>query len=93
MVTMVSQLQVPDGVLFQDLKGEAVILNTNDGQYYGLDEVGTRMWNLLAEHGQLEPVVQVMLAEYNVPEEKLRGDLLGLAEKLLEKGLLHEAEA
>ena len=32
-----------------DLAGEAVILNLKSGQYFGLNEVGTRIWNLIQE--------------------------------------------
>ena len=31
------------------LEGEAVILDTTDGVYYGLDRVGARVWELLQE--------------------------------------------
>ena len=91
MVTMQSTVQVPEGVLFQDLNNEAVILNTVNGQYYGLDPVGARMWQLVAQHDQLEPVLSALCTEYKASEETLRNDLLGLVEKLVEKKLLVEA--
>lgn len=83
-----STLQIPKDVLFRQVTGEAVLLNPATNQYYYLDEVGTRMWLLLTEHGQLEPVVQVLLQEYAVEENQLRRDLNSLVDKLLELGLL-----
>ena len=38
---------VPKDVLFQDLGEEVVLLEVESGQYYGLNEVGARMWSLL----------------------------------------------
>jgi hypothetical protein len=85
---LASRITIPDDVLFRDLEGEAVILSTESGKYYGLDEVGTRMWNLLSQHGQVEPVYQALLAEYDVPEDRLQQDLLDLVDKLAAEGLL-----
>jgi hypothetical protein len=88
MATLQSRVHIPENVLFHDLGGESVLLNLDSGKYYGLDPVGTQMWNLLAERGQVEPVYQAMLDEYEVSEDKLQTDLLELVERLAEQGLL-----
>ena len=69
-----------------------MLLNVKTGVYYGLDEVGTRMWSLLAEHGEVEKACRVLLEEYDVTEDRLRADLLGLIERLREKGLVRVYE-
>jgi hypothetical protein len=88
MATLKSTIQIPEDVYFRDLDGEAIILNTESGKYYGLDEVGTRMWHLLAEHGRVEPAYQALLAEYEVDEERLERDLLELVDELVSHGLM-----
>ncbi len=90
---MESTISVPQGVLFRNVEGEAVLLNTETGKYYGLDEVGTRMWTLLTEHGKVEPAFKALLAEYDVPAEQLQKDLLELVGKLAEQGLLCVGDA
>jgi hypothetical protein len=82
------KLTIPDDVMFRILGDEAVILNVGTGVYFGLDEVGTRMWQLMSEHGSTEKVIEVMLTEYEVDEEQLRGDLETLIQQLSEKGLV-----
>jgi hypothetical protein len=82
------KLTIPDDVMFRILGDEAVILNVGTGVYFGLDEVGTRMWQLMSEHGSTEKVIEVMLTEYEVDEEQLRGDLEKLIQQLSEKGLV-----
>jgi hypothetical protein len=82
------KLTIPDDVMFRILGDEAVILNVGSGVYFGLDEVGTRMWQLMSEHGSTEKVIEVMLTEYEVDEEQLRGDLEKLIQQLSEKGLV-----
>jgi hypothetical protein len=93
MATLHSKIHVGQDVLFRDLDGEAVVLNLKTGKYYGLDEVGTRMWALLAQHGQVEPVYQALLAEYDVAGERLQLDLLGFVDELASHGLVQIAEA
>ena len=78
------------GVLFRDLGDESVLLNLDNDRYYGLDDVGTRMWQLLAELGEVDAVVARLLEEYHgqVDEPTLRRDLEGLIAKLTAAGLV-----
>lgn len=88
MATLESKISIPKDVVFRDVDGEAVILNLETGQYYGLDEVGTRMWDLLAEHGQVGAACRAMLDEYDVSEEQLKLDMLRLIDDLVSHGLV-----
>jgi hypothetical protein len=65
-----------------------VILNLASGTYFGLNEVGTRMWNLLAEQGSTEQVLAVLLEEYEVEEAPVRQDIDTLLLTFSEKGLI-----
>ncbi len=71
----------PD-VLFQPLNDESILLDLYTEQYYSLDDVGTRMWELFKVHGNVDTVIQHLLDIYNVEEEDLRRDLAGLIDKL-----------
>jgi len=77
----------PD-VLFRDLGGEAVLLDLKGEFYYGLDDVGTRVWQLLEEHETLSGVADHLLEEYDVAADELREDLQRIATELLKAGLL-----
>lgn len=81
-------MRISDDVVFRDLAGEAVILNLATGIYFGLNEVGTRIWHLITEHGATEKVVETLLAEYEVEEEQLRRDVDDLIRQLMAKGLV-----
>ena len=76
------------GVLSRELDGEAVLLSLEAGQYFGLDEIGTRVWVLLLEHGELEPVVQAVVGEYDVTEAQFRADLDRFVDQMIANGLL-----
>ena len=77
-------------VMFQELGGEMGLLDLASESYFGLDEVGARIWALLHEHGELQTVFEAMLAEYDVEPREREKDLLELVERLLEAGLVRE---
>jgi hypothetical protein len=77
-----------DDVLFQQVGREAVLLNLATENYFGLDEVGTRIWLLLGENPRLQHAYEVMCDEYEVDPAVLKQDLLALAGKLAEAGLV-----
>ena len=83
-------LKVCPEVMFQELGGEMVLLDLASESYFGLDEVGARIWALLNEHGELQTVFEAMLAEYDVEPRELEKDLLELVGRLLEAGLVRE---
>jgi len=87
------KIQVSGDVVTRDLAGEAVLLDLASGTYFGLDEIGTRIWQLLGEHGSPERVVAALLAEYEVEEATLRADLDRLIGELHQKGLVRIDEA
>ncbi|HZR23164.1 MAG TPA: PqqD family protein [Vicinamibacterales bacterium] len=87
-VSLNTTLRVSDDVVFRELDGEAVILNVESGIYFGLDPVGTRMWQLIGSHPLLDSVLAELEHEYDAPREVLEGDLLGLVHELIAKGLL-----
>jgi hypothetical protein len=80
--------RVSDGVVFRELDGEAVLLNLDSGMYFGLDRVGTRVWQLIEEHGRLDAVVERLLEEYDVAPDVLRADVATLVTALVDKGLV-----
>lgn len=79
--------KVSDKVLIQEIEGEAVLLNLSNEQYFGLNDVGTRFWNLLSEHGESEKVIEALKEEYMVDEDELENDLAVLVNKLVDQGL------
>lgn len=82
------RVEVPSDVLFQELKGEAVLLNLETERYYGLDSVGTRMWQLMAADGDVIGAFEQLASEYDVAPDVLRRDMAELIAKLSDIGLL-----
>jgi hypothetical protein len=83
-----ARVSVPADVLVQELDGESVLLNLNGGLYYGLDDVGTRIWAALTKCQSVEHAYETLLTEFDVEPDLLKKDLVALVEKLIENGLV-----
>jgi Coenzyme PQQ synthesis protein D (PqqD) len=92
-VTEPAGVRIAPAIVFQEVEGEVVLLDLEADRYYSLDEVGTRCWQLLVEHGDWESVVAAMLAEFDVEEATLRSDLAAFRERLQGAGLVAPADA
>ncbi len=89
--TLTSVVTVDPDVTSRDLGGEVVILNLETGVYFGLDQVGARIWRLIEDHGALAAVFAALRAEYDAAPAVLERDLLELVDQLCAKGLTHVA--
>ncbi len=85
-------VRAPAHVLVRELQGESVLLNLDSETYFGLDEVGTRMWAVLTTAPSIQVAYEALLAEYAVEPEVLRKDLEALVGELMERGLLDLTE-
>ncbi len=81
-------VQTPEDVLFRELDGEAVLLNLDDESYYGLDEVGTRMWIVLEASKTISEAYNKLLSEFEVDAERLKVDMIELIQELNDHGLI-----
>src|SRR5262249_11079092 len=71
-----------------DIGSQMAILHLKSGIYYGLDSVGSRLWELVQTPRRLGDVEAALLAEYDVQPEQLEADVRGLCKKLLQAGLI-----
>jgi len=81
-----------DTVFAQEVDGEMVLLDMNSENYFGLDEVGTAIWQAMQEKENLKEVFEVLLEQYEVEEDILKKDLETFVEKLEESGLVKVEE-
>jgi len=80
--------KIPPSVMARHLGNETVILDLASGTYFGLEAVGARFWQLLAEGKSLKASRDALLEEYEVDESTLDQDLDRLVQELSGKGLL-----
>lgn len=69
--------------VFCNLDGEAVILNFQSGDYFGLDPVGARVWSLIQEPKKVKEVRDTHLKEYDVEPSVCERDLMALLQEMV----------
>ena len=87
------RVSVPKDVLIRELDGELVLLNLNNECYYGLDQVGTRIWKALCAAESIEAAHHALLDEYDVKSDTLESDMQKLLSELGEHGLIKIEDA
>ena len=83
-----SKVVISPDVLFQEVNREMVLLDLRSESYFGLDETGTRIWQLLQSGLTLPDVIEQMLEEFDVQRTTLESDLNELMDRLLDAGLV-----
>ena len=86
---IISSLQ---GQLSSDLAGETVILNTDSDVYYGLNEVGARIWELVQQPRRFYEIHDILLAEYDVEPEICQHELTKIILDLKNVGLVRVSD-
>jgi hypothetical protein len=71
-----------------NLSGEVVILNLSAGMYYGLDEVGARIWELLQEPRTVSEIQETISMEYDVERSRVDHDVVALLQRLSDEKLI-----
>ena len=77
----------PD-VVFRDLDGEAVILDLGSGTYFGLNQVGTRVWQLISEGRDESHIVDSIASEYDADRATIAADVSRLLNDLRARRLI-----
>ena len=87
-ITLQQTVSVSADVVFRDIGGEAVLLDLDSGQYFGLNEVGSQVWSLLSSASSLESIYDLLLEQYPVEPSELERDILSLVGDLCDHGLV-----
>jgi hypothetical protein len=74
------------------IDNDTVLLDLDTGVYFGLDEVGTRIWDLLCEGAIEDEIVDRLGEEYDAEPEQLRADLHDFVEQLHTRGLVLDSD-
>jgi len=71
-----------------DLAGETVLLSMQSAMYYGLDQVGSRIWELVREPIRVSDLRDAIMREYDVEAESCEADVLAFLRELVANGLI-----
>ncbi len=81
-------ISVSSDVLEKELAGEKVLLDLVGENFFGLDGVATRVWQLLQSGAGKKELIKTLLYEYEVERSTLEKDITDLLQRLAEAGLI-----
>ncbi len=83
--------KLSNDILLQEVANEMVILNLADGQYYGLNEIGARIIQLMSRGEDITSITQNLLEEFDVEQTVLERDVQDLIDELQQHALIESA--
>jgi len=87
-VTTSSVVVSSDNVTSTQIEGESILLDLEEGVYYGLNSVGGAIWEEIQEPMLIEDIVRAITNTYDVERGQCREDVLALVADLEENGLV-----
>ena len=93
MIRLDDTIAVNENLMVADLDGEMVLLDTQTGVYFGLNSVGSRIWELVSESHVIKEVISILADEYATTEERLTEDVLNFVNSLFQRSLIHVTAA
>ena len=78
--------------LSSNLGGEAVILDLKSGEYFGLNTVAARVWELVQSGMTVGAVRDRLVEEFEVDQQQCSEDLSELLESMVSAGLVRVSE-
>jgi len=85
---MNQKYQISPDVLSQEVHGETVLLDLAGETYFGLNEVGTRIWQLLKQDHGFKDMLDVLEQEFDGSHERLQADVSQLMDDLIAAGVV-----
>jgi hypothetical protein len=83
--TMVAQVEE---LVSSDLDGETVMMSVENGKYYGMDPIGSRIWALIKQPRSVSELCDILLTEFNVDRERCDRDVLDFLNELAKDNLV-----
>ena len=82
-----------EGLVTSDLDGEVVMLSIDKGKYYGLDAIGSQIWELLETPCSIRALCDQLLPRYDVEREQGEQDVLAFCQQAQEHNIIRVLEA
>ena len=83
-ITLDTVIKRSDELVHSDMDGETVMMSIEQSQYYGLDSVGTRIWDLIEDQMRVSDICAALMNEYDVTEQQCQQDVISFLQDMLE---------
>ncbi len=81
-ITIDSIIQRNDNIAQAEIDGEIVMISIDNGEYYGLNPIASRIWEIIVNPLQVGALFQQLIEEYDVSEETCQTDVIGFVNNM-----------
>lgn len=92
-MSLQDRLEPSPDVVTRVLDNETVLMDMASGSYFGLDEVGTVIWQALDEGETLASACDRVSESYDIDRARVEADVAALADAIVAKGLATRVSA
>lgn len=86
--TLPKKVKISDDVLFQEIDNEYVLLNMKTELYFGLNDIGAKVWQLISQDSATDTLIEKILLEYDVAPDTVASDIAQLLDELNKEELI-----
>lgn len=76
------------GIDETNMDGEVVMMDINEGKYYCLNSIGSRIWEIIKEPISVKELISILLAEYDVDTKVCEDEVNDFLNRIYENGLI-----
>ncbi len=87
-ITLTSIAQRNHNIVEASIDGETVMMSIENGQYYGLDSIASRIWALLEKPEKVEDICLQLLESYDVSKEQCETEVLQFLDTLKDNNII-----
>lgn len=89
-LTPTSRVVRSDEFITSTVDNELVMMSLEKGTYYGLDAIGSQIWENIATPITIEALCQKLVAQFEVNPEECQTDVLTFLNELHQEDMVHE---
>jgi hypothetical protein len=75
-------------IISSDMDDETVMMNIEKGEYYGINPIGSRIWELIETPRKVSNICEKLCEEYDVTQEKCNNDVMHFLNHMAEKKII-----
>lgn len=79
---------INEKIIAREIKGETVLLNKENGDYFSLNTIGTEVYNCICNGMEAVEIIRFLFNKYNVEFDTLKCDIESLIDEMQEKNIL-----
>lgn len=87
-LTLDATIRRSDALLSSNLGVEVVMMDIEEGSYYGLQTVAARIWELTEQPVSVGSLCDRLVAEYQVSAEQCQQEVIGFLCELVERRIV-----